>query len=97
MNYLLGQLEELGYLVRLDDPDDMRSRRVTLTERGASLRRTIRRTVTTIERELEAELGRSSYSYSQLRHLLVRLNETALVGGKLSGFGMAPGPTPRPR
>src|SRR5580692_10453760 len=28
MNYLLGQLEDLGYLVRRDDPDDQRSKRV---------------------------------------------------------------------
>ena len=34
MNYLLGQLEQLGYLVRGDDDTDGRSRRVSLTERG---------------------------------------------------------------
>ena len=37
----------------------------------------IRRTVGTIERELEAELGTSSYA--QLRKLLVRLNETETI------------------
>src|SRR5437868_3070038 len=62
MNYLLGQLEQLGYLDRRDDPDDLRSKRVHLTPRGEALRRAIRRTVTTIEAELEAELGTAEYA-----------------------------------
>jgi DNA-binding MarR family transcriptional regulator len=77
MNYLLGQLEDLGYLARTDDPEDQRSKRVQLTERGKALRRKIRRTVRKIEQELEAELG--SDSYAQLRELLVWLNESATV------------------
>src|SRR3954451_8707892 len=70
MNYLLGQLESLGYVDRRDDPDDQRSKRVHMTQRGEALRAVIRRTVGTIEQELEAELGPSSYA--QLRQLLVR-------------------------
>ena len=77
MNYLLGQLEDIGYLVRTDDPDDQRAKRVHLTERGNALRGKIRRTVAKIEQELEAELG--SRAYAQLRDLLVRLNDTATV------------------
>lgn len=77
MNYLLGQLENLGYLRRGDDLDDQRSKRVHLTERGEELRRVIRRTVTRIEKELEAELGADSYA--QLRELLVRLNDTDTI------------------
>ena len=42
MNYLLGELERLGYLTRRDDPEDRRSKRVQLTERGHALVRTIR-------------------------------------------------------
>src|SRR5437763_15521182 len=38
MNYLLGQLEQLGYVERVDDPDDQRSKRVQLTKRGEALR-----------------------------------------------------------
>ena len=74
MNYLLGQLEQLGYVLRVDDPDgeDRRSKRVELTERGEALRRTLRATVARLEAELEEELGRSAYA--QLRRLLVRLN-----------------------
>ncbi len=77
MNYLLGQLEGLGYVERRDDPDDQRSKRVHLTARGEALRAEIRRTVGTIEQELEAELGASSYA--QLRTLLVVLNESETI------------------
>src|SRR5213592_5270384 len=34
LNHLLGQLEKLGYLERQPDPDDLRSQRVALTQRG---------------------------------------------------------------
>lgn len=77
MNYLLGQLEGLGYVDRRDDPDDQRSKRVHLTIRGEALRAVIRRTVGTIEKELEAQLGPSSYA--QLRELLVLLNESETI------------------
>jgi DNA-binding MarR family transcriptional regulator len=83
MNYLLGQLEDLGYLVRRDDPDDQRSKRVQLTARGDALRRTVRETVTRIEQELEQQLG--APAYRQLRQLLVRLNETEVVHGARVG------------
>ena len=79
MNYLLGQLEHLGYVSRQEDPVDLRSKRVDLTERGDALRSTIRRSVTAIEQELEDDLGPASYA--QLRKLLIRLNGTNLVQG----------------
>ena len=80
MNYLLGQLEGLGYVDRRHDPDDQRSKRVHLTTRGEALRAVIRHTVRTIEQELEAELGPSSYA--QLRKLLVLLNESETITGE---------------
>ena len=80
MNYLLGQLEQLGYLMREDDPDDRRSKRVHLTARGRALRRTIRATVTDIEAELEQQLGKARYT--QLRALLVELNACTIAGGE---------------
>jgi len=79
MNYLLGQLEEFGYLVREDDAHDRRSKRVQLTNRGHALRRTIRATVTEIEAELEQQLGAASYA--QLRELLVQLNACTIARG----------------
>lgn len=77
MNYLLGQLQQFGYIERRDDPNDQRSKRVELTKRGTALRSVIRRTVTDIENELEAELG--TPAYRQLRKLLVRLNDTPTI------------------
>jgi DNA-binding MarR family transcriptional regulator len=77
MNYLLGQLEQGGYLLRDDDPADRRSRRVHLTEQGHSVARTIRATVAAIETELERELGREHFA--QLRERLTELNASDLV------------------
>src|SRR5215216_6025155 len=57
MNYLLGQLEALGYLERHVDPDDVRSRRVYLTERGTSTISVIRDAVTELETAWETKLG----------------------------------------
>ena len=65
VNYLLGALEQSGYLRRADDPDDKRSRRIELTERGEAVRQTIRATVADIESELATELG--DRAFEQLR------------------------------
>jgi DNA-binding MarR family transcriptional regulator len=77
MNYLLGQLEQLDYLIREHDPDDQRSKRVQLTARGEQARRTIRRTVTDIETELARALGPDQVDH--LRQLLTAVNNTDLV------------------
>src|SRR5881409_2067794 len=34
LNYLLGQLQQLGYLTREEDDSDQRSKRIHLTSRG---------------------------------------------------------------
>lgn len=75
MNYVLGQLETLGYLERRVDPDDIRSRRVHMTARGEAIVKVIRDTVRDIEAEWAAELG--DQDFEQLRALLIRLNEIA--------------------
>src|SRR6266702_4581921 len=77
MNYLLGQLEQLGYLSREDDPEDQRSKRIHLTKRGYAVAQTIRETVGQIEAELEVELGPKRFA--QLRELLIQLNMTETV------------------
>jgi DNA-binding MarR family transcriptional regulator len=77
MNYLLRQLEELGYLTRKYDSSDHRSKRIQLTERGLAAALNIRETVREIEGEWERELG--APELEQLRELLVRLNGTSLV------------------
>jgi DNA-binding MarR family transcriptional regulator len=79
VNYLLGALERSGYVRRGDDPDDRRSRRIELTERGEAVRLTIRATVAAIEAELAEELGERAFG--QLRSLLLRLNDTEFVRG----------------
>jgi DNA-binding MarR family transcriptional regulator len=93
MNYLLGQLEALGYVIRVEDPDDLRSKQVHLTERGEQLREAIRDSVARIETELEHELGTNTYR--RLRGLLVRLNESSLVRSHYSAESfVAPQPQP---
>lgn len=77
MNYLLGELEQLGYLVRRDDPADKRSRRIELTKRGDAVRRVMRKSVAGIEAELESELSHDGLV--QLRQMLVALNSTKFV------------------
>jgi DNA-binding MarR family transcriptional regulator len=77
MNYLLGQMEQMGYLIRVDDPEDHRSKRIRLTRRGDAAAQTIRQTVTEIESELEREMGAKHFGH--LRGLLTELNETRFV------------------
>ena len=77
MGYLLGQLEEFGYLTREGDPADQRSKRIHLTERGYAAGHIIRQAVRAVEAELEAELGREEFA--QLRRLLVKLNATDTI------------------
>jgi DNA-binding MarR family transcriptional regulator len=73
VNYLLGQLELLGYVERRPDPEDQRSRRVQLTPRGRELAETMRGTVREIETEWRALLGDDDFD--RLHTLLIRLND----------------------
>ena len=72
VNYLLGELERRGYLERQPDPDDLRSKRIRLTDRGRALIPVIRGAVAEIEEEWSGRLGRKRFD--QLRGLLVDLN-----------------------
>lgn len=73
VNYQLGQLERLGYLVREPDPDDQRSRRIGLTERGFAVIPVIRAAVVEVEGVWTRELG--AEKFGTIRALLVELNE----------------------
>lgn len=75
LNYLLGDLERLGYLERHPDPIDRRSRRIALTDRGRELVPVIRSAVSATERDWAATLGEARFE--QLRELLVELNQIA--------------------
>jgi DNA-binding MarR family transcriptional regulator len=74
LNYLLGQLERFGYLERHPDPDDPRSRRIALTDRGWSLVPVIRDAVSEVEADWGRRLGPERFA--QLRALLLELNQT---------------------
>src|SRR5438094_8009667 len=68
LNYLLGELERLGYLERRPDPDDLRSKRVALTSRGIAAVDAIRAAVADVESAWAERLG--AERFTQLRNLL---------------------------
>ena len=71
LNYLLGQLEQLGYLTREPDPSDQRSKRIHATPRGFAAGKAIREIVQEVEAEWEQQLG--PRKFAQLRDLLSQL------------------------
>ncbi len=73
LNYLLGELERLGYLTRQPDPEDLRAKRVVLTRRGTAAIEVIREAVTEVEAAWARELGLNRFN--QLRGGLVELND----------------------
>src|SRR5213593_2224100 len=72
LNYLLGELERLGYLERRADPDDLRSKRIALTPRGIASVGVIREAVGEIETAWAQQLG--AERFDELRNLLLELN-----------------------
>jgi DNA-binding MarR family transcriptional regulator len=76
MNYLLGQLERLGYLTRRQDAADQRFKRVHLTERGQAATQAIREIVREVEADWERQLGPAKLA--KLRDLLKQLNANAV-------------------
>ena len=75
LNYLLGQMERLGYLTRRLDPEDQRFKRVHLTARGQAAVRAIREIVLEVETEWDQQLG--PRRFAQLRGLLKHLNASS--------------------
>jgi len=73
LNYLLGELERLGYLERRPDPDDLRSKRVALTSRGIAAVDAIRAAVADVETAWAERLGPERFA--ALREFLLELNE----------------------
>jgi DNA-binding MarR family transcriptional regulator len=74
LNYLLGQLEQFGYLTREADSDDQRSRRIRLTTRGRAATEAIYEIVQEVETEWEQQLG--PRKFAQLRNLLTQLGQS---------------------
>ncbi len=75
LNYVLGELERLGYIERRPDPDDLRAKRIVLTPRGTSAVPVIREAVSEMEAAWSRRLGPKRFA--QLRRLLLDLNETS--------------------
>jgi DNA-binding MarR family transcriptional regulator len=72
LNYLLRELERLDYLEREPHPDDLRSKRIVLTERGVAAGEVIREAVAEVEAAWGEQLGPERFA--ELRELLLELN-----------------------
>ncbi|MFL5864492.1 MAG: MarR family winged helix-turn-helix transcriptional regulator [Solirubrobacteraceae bacterium] len=72
LNYLLGQLQQLGYLTRGADDADQRAKRIRLTPRGHAAITAIRDAVAAVEAEWEHQLGAENMAH--LRDLLTQLH-----------------------
>ena len=77
MNQLLRSLEDLGYLVRSDSPEEGRSRIVRFTRRGRAAYAKIYDILRDVEREWSAELG--AKNFTQLKEQLYRLWKSPLI------------------
>ena len=77
MNRLLGTLEDLGYLVRSDVPDEGRARIVRFTRRGHAAWAKALQVLREIEQEWSAELG--AKDFAKLKEILGRVWESSLV------------------
>lgn len=78
LNYLLGQMEDLGYLTRVADKADQRFKRIRLTPRGRAASAAMREIVLEIEAEWTEELG--ARRFAELRDLLARLSGATTEG-----------------
>ena len=77
MNRLLGSLEDLGYLIRSDSPEEGRARIVRFTRRGHAAWAKSLEVLREIEREWRTELGPKDFS--QLKELLFRVWRSPLI------------------
>ena len=74
LNYLLGQMEQLGYLTRVGDSADQRFKRIRLSPRGRAASAAMREIVLEIEAEWTQKLG--PRRFAELRDLLAQLDAT---------------------
>jgi DNA-binding MarR family transcriptional regulator len=73
LNYLLGQLERLGYVERRPDPNDQRGKRIMVTDRGRAAIRVIRDAVHELESAWAEQL--EPERFAELKTLLLDLNQ----------------------
>ena len=77
MNQLLRSLEDLGYIVRSDAPNEGRARIIRFTKRGRAAYSRVHDILRDIEREWSAELGPKRFA--QLKELLLRVWDSSLI------------------
>ena len=77
MNQLLRSLEDVGYIVRSNAPDEGRARIVRFTRRGRAAFAKVHDILRDIELEWSAELG--PRDFTQLKELLSRVWESTLI------------------
>jgi len=77
MNQLLRSLEDLGYIVRSNAPNEGRARIIRFTKRGRAAYSRVHDILRDIEREWSAELGPKRFA--QLKELLLRVWESSLT------------------
>lgn len=77
MNQLLRSLEDLGYIVRSDAPNEGRARIIRFTKRGRAAYAKIHEILRDIERQWSAELGPKRFA--ELKELLMRVWESPLI------------------
>ena len=77
MNQLLRSLEDLGYIIRSDAPDEGRARMIRFTERGRAAYSKVHDILREIEREWSDELGPGDFA--RLKQLLLRVWESQLA------------------
>ena len=77
MNQLLGSLEDLGYIIRSDNPDEGRTRIIRFTRRGHAAFSRIYDILRQIEQEWSAELGATNFA--RLKSLLQEIWKSPLV------------------
>lgn len=71
--YLVNDLERLGYVERVPDPEDGRAKLVRLTDRGRRAQQAAREIVAQIEQDWSALLG--PRDFATLRDLLLKLHD----------------------
>ncbi len=74
MGAIVDQVEEHGYVERIDDPDDGRAKRIRLTSRGRKVGRMIRAVVRRVEADWERRIGAARFT--TLREALIAIVAT---------------------
>lgn len=68
ISQLAAEIEKAGYIARIDDPSDGRSKQLVPTDKGLALIRHTLASTRTVEAGLEASLG--SEAFARLKHVL---------------------------